>query len=214
MPSLVPAVKGSVKIEIIKEGKVVKSHQTPNTLVLEAPKIMLGNIIGPGLTGSYETEDFTNSDSSRPTISAGGQDGPSSKLSVNYLKLGYVEDTDVVESVTVSAEDYLPAGFGATLSVTKLLTDAVLGEYSVQFVCAFEVDTTTANRNYFEAALLCPALKPYVSMGMSMPDPEDSEYQESHQVMFAHQTHTPIQASAGSTIRYTWTITMQEPSDP
>jgi hypothetical protein len=215
MSSLVPAVRGAVKIEVIKEGKVVKSHQTPNTLVLEAPKILLGNIIGPMITGAYEAENFTNSDSTRPVISAGGQDGPSAKLSVNYLKLGYVEGTDPVESVTVSATDYLPSGFGSTLAVTKLLTDAVLGEYSVQFVCAFEVDSSVANRKYYEAALLCPALKSYVSIGMAMPDPEeaDSGYDENDQVMFAHQTHTAIQASAGSTIKYTWTITMQEPSD-
>ena len=210
MASFIPAVKGSVKIEVIKAGKVVKSQQTPNTLVLEAPKIMLGNIIGPNLTGS-DAANFSNSDASRPTISAGGYDGPSAKLSVNYLRLGYVEGTDQVDPVSVSATDTLP--IGATLEVTKLLTGVELGEYSVQFICSFEVTSDTASRNYFEAALLCPALKPYVSIGMPLPDPEDSEFMDDHQVMFAHQTHTPIQASAGSTIRYTWTITMQEPSD-
>lgn len=210
MASFIPAVKGSVKIEVIKAGKVVKSQQTPNTLVLEAPKIMLGNIIGPNLTGG-DTANFSNSDPSRPVISAGGYDGPSSKLSVNYLKLGYVEGTDQVDPVTVSANDTLP--LGASLFVTKLLTGVELGEYSVQFICSFEVTSDTANRNYFEAALLCPALLQYG--GSFMPDPEqaDSGYDDLAQVMFAHQTHTPIQASAGSTIRYTWTITMQEPSD-
>lgn len=210
MASFIPAVKGSVKIEVIKAGKVVKSQQTPNTLVLEAPKIMLGNIIGPNLTGG-STVDFTNSDPSRPVISAGGYDGPSSKLSVNYLRLGYVEGTDQVESVTVSATDQLP--IGATLGVTKLLTGVSLGEYSVQFICSFEVTSDTASRNYFEAALLCPALLQYGSTFMPDPEQDGSGYDEADQVMFAHQTHTPIQASEGSTIRYTWTITMQEPSD-
>lgn len=210
MASLIPAVKGSVKIEVITNGKVVKTQQTPNTLVLEAPKIMLGNIIGPSLTGG-EPDAFTNSDASRPVISAGGYDGPSSKLSVNYLKLGYVEGTNQVESVTVSANDTLP--LGATLTVTKLLTGVDLGEYSVQFICSFEVTSDTASRNYFEAALLCPALAPFSTSLMPDPEQEGSEYDEADQVMFAHQTHTPIQASAGSTIRYTWTITMQEPSD-
>lgn len=210
MASFIPAVKGSVKIEVIKAGKVVKSQQTPNTLVLEAPKIMLGNIIGPSLTGS-DAVNFSNSDASRPTISAGGYEGPSSKLSVNYLRLGYVEGTDAVESVTVSATDQLP--IGATLGVTKLLTGVELGEYSVQFICSFEVTSATASRNYFEAALLCPALLPYSTSLMPDPEQEGSEYDETKQVMFAHQTHTPIQASVGSTIRYTWTITMQEPSD-
>jgi len=210
MASFIPAVKGSVKIEVIKDGKVVKSQQTPNTLVLEAPKIMLGNIIGPNLTGG-DPADFTNSDPSRPVISAGGYDGPSSKLSVNYIRLGYVEGTDQVESVTVSANDKLP--IGATLGVTKLLTGVSLGEYSVQFICSFEVTSDTASRNYFEAALLCPALLQYGSTFMPDPEQDGSGFEEDKQVMFAHQTHTPIQASAGSTIRYTWTITMQEPSD-
>lgn len=210
MASSIPKVRGSVKIEVISKGKVVKTQETPNTLVLEAPKIMLGNIIGPNLTGADEVS-FSNSDASRPTIVAGGLQGPSSKLSVNYLKLGYVEGTDQVEQVSVSASDYLP--IGATLSVTKLLTGAELGEYSVQFVCAFEVTEQTSSRNYFEAALLCPALMQYSSMLMPNPEEEGSGYLESEQVMFAHQTHSPIQASAGSTIRYTWTITMQEPSD-
>ncbi len=210
MASFIPVVKGSVKIEVIKDGKVVKSQQTPNTLVLEAPKIMLGNIIGPNLTGG-NTENFTNSDANRPVISAGGYDGPSPKLSVNYIRLGYVEGTDQVESVTVSANDKLP--IGATLGITKLLTGVSLGEYSVQFICSFEVTSDTANRNYFEAALLCPALLQYGSTFMPDPEQEGSSYDEANQVMFAHQTHTPIQASAGSTIRYTWTITMQEPSD-
>jgi len=210
MTSFIPAVKGSVKIEIINNGKVVKTQQTPNTLVLEAPKIMLGNIIGPGLTGSG-TADFSNSDSSRPTISAGGYDGPSAKLSVNYLRLGYVEGTDLVESISVPATDTLP--IGSSLGVTKLLTGVELGEYSIQFICSFEVTSDTASRNYFEAALLCPALLEFGSSFMPDPEQEGSGYDELKQVMFAHQTHTPIQASAGSTIRYTWTITMQEPSD-
>jgi len=171
---------------------------------------MLGNIIGPNLTGG-DPADFTNSDPSRPVISAGGYDGPSSKLSVNYIRLGYVEGTDQVESVTVSANDKLP--IGATLGVTKLLTGVSLGEYSVQFICSFEVTSDTASRNYFEAALLCPALLQYGSTFMPDPEQDGSGFEEDKQVMFAHQTHTPIQASAGSTIRYTWTITMQEPSD-
>lgn len=210
MASFIPSVRGSVKIEVIRNGMVVKAQQTPNTLVLEAPKIMLGNIIGPNLTGG-DTANFTNTDSNRPTIRAGGYQGPSSKLSVNYLRLGYVEGTDEVEPISVSANDLLP--IGATLGVTKLLTGVQLGEYSVQFICSFEVTDATANRNYFEAALLCPALSEFGTTYMPDPEQEGTDYNEANQVMFAHQTHTPIQASSGSTIRYTWTITMQEPSD-
>jgi len=47
---------------------------------------MLGNIIGPNLTGG-DPADFTNSDPSRPVISAGGYDGPSSKLTRLYAVL-------------------------------------------------------------------------------------------------------------------------------
>ena len=122
-----------------------------------------------------------------------------------------MDGTDQVEPISVSANDTLP--IGATLGVTKLLTGAELGEYSVQFICSFEVTDATASRNYFEAALLCPALAQSSLSFMPDPEQEGSGYDEANQVMFAHQTHTPIQASSGSTIRYTWTITMQEPSD-
>ena len=209
MASYIPAVRGSVKIEVLKEGKVVKTTETPNTLVLEAPKLMLGNIIGPDLITSNSVS-FPQSDPTRPTITPDQFTGPTAKFSVNYLSLGY-SLTNTVDSVTVSASDTLP--LGASNTVTKLLTGVSLGEYSVQFICEFQVDESTASRNYFEAALLCPAL---LEFGTTfMPDPEDpgSGYDPSVQVMFAHQTHTPLQASAGSTIRYTWTITMQEPSD-
>ncbi len=210
MSSYVPAVKGSIKIEVLTGGKVVKTHETPNTLVLEAPKLLLGNIIGPNLTDG-DVADFPNSDNTRPTISAGGFDGPSSKLSVNYLSLGY-NTTGQAEAVTVSANNTLP--LQASTTVTKLLTGVTLGEYSVQFICSFDVTSETANRSYFEAALLCPALAQ--GHGIVIPDPENDEfgdYDEADQVMFAHQTHTPLVASAGSVIRYTWTISMQEPSD-
>ena len=214
MPSFIPAVRGSIKIEVLKNGKVIKTHETPNTLVLEAPKILLGNLIGPGLTSESDPSRFYRSDEARPIISAGGDNGPSSALSVNYIKLGYAEDPNSINPVTVSAADYLPSGFGAASSVTKLLTSATLGEYSIQFVCAFLVTAAEASRNYFEAALLCPALTPLASQGIDMPVPGTDAYNEDHQVMFAHQTHTAIQASEGSTLRYTWTIAMQEPSDP
>lgn len=209
MKSFISNIRGHIRVEVLSpEGLVISSEETPNTLILEAPKIMLGNLIGPGLTGS-STEPFTNSVSGRPLIEAGGSVGPSSRLSVNYLKLGYVVDPDPVETIAVSASDL---DTGATLTVTKLLTDAELGEYSIQLICSFAVTSSNEDRSYFEAALLCPALLP--SEPSDMPDPEDpnSGYDESKQVLFAHQVHSPIQGSAGSTIRYTWTITMQEPS--
>jgi len=211
MPSFIPAVKGSIKIEVITDGEVVKKHETPNTLVLEAPKIMLGNLIAPHITGN-NLASFTNTDVNRPTISSGGTHGVNPNLAVTYLQLGYVEDPDPVQNVVVSAND---SSLGATLTVTKSLTDIELGEYSLQFICSFEVTNATADRNYFEAALLCPALNPIVVVGPAPPDPSDAQsgFDSSHQVMFAHQTHTAIQASSGSTIRYTWTITMQEPTD-
>ena len=210
MSSLIPTVRGSVKIEVLKDGKVIKTQETPNTLVLEAPKILLGNIIGPNLTEGV-VADFPKSDNTRPTISAGGPDGPRTQLSVNYLSLGY-NTTGQTESITVSANDTMP--LQGSSKVTKLLTGVTLGEYNVQFVCSFDVTNETANRSYFEAALLCPSLTQGTLF--VVPDPENDpfgDYVESEQVMFAHQTHTPLVASAGSTIRYTWTISMQEPSD-
>lgn len=212
MSSLVPVIKGSVKIEILRDGAVVHSHETPNTLVLEAPKIMLGNLIAPNLTGDTTASFSDTTGQNRPVISAGGFDGPSSKLAITYLRLGYYEDGSSPANVVVSPTDKLP--MGSPDFVTMVLTGVSLGEYSVQFICSFDVDESSASRNYFEAALLCPALSDQYMSGPA-PDPNDpnSFFDEAHQVMFAHQTHNSIQADAGSTIRYTWTITMQDPSN-
>jgi hypothetical protein len=208
MRSYIPHVRGSVRIEVLNsEGMLIHSQETPNTLVLEAPKIMLGNLIGPGLTGGAPAA-FDSTDPQRPSIQAGGTEGASPRLSISYIQLGFVESPALPENVVVSPQDTLP--LGASSTVTKLLTSANLGEYSAQFICSFDVTADTSSRSYFEAALLCPALD--MQLELPLPDPEDAGFDESNQVMFAHQTHTPIQASSGSTIRYTWTITMQEPS--
>ena len=209
MISLAPVIKGSVKIEVLRDGLVVKSQETPNTLVIEAPKIMLGNIIGPGLTGAQEASFGDTTGEDRPVVSAGGLEGPSTKLAVTYLGLGYVEGTDQTDNIVVGPTDKLP--LQANLSTTKKITSVELGEYSVRFICSFVVTEETATRNYFEAALLCPVLAD--NRTSNPPDPSDDSFSILDQVMFAHQVHNPIQANVDSTIQYTWTITMQDPSN-
>jgi hypothetical protein len=208
MNNLIPAIRGSVTVDVLVGDRLTYTHTTPNTLVLEAPKLILGNLIAPGLVSDGDT--FINTDSGRPTITPGGLEGPTRRLSVSYLKLGYVEAPAEAEEVVVSPEDQVT---GATLTVTKKLTSAELGEYSVQFICSFDVTDDTESYGYFEAALLCPALGTLTN-GDDLPDPEvpDSGFNAEDQVMFAHQTHRLVRASVGSTIRYTWTITMQEPA--
>lgn len=206
MSSLVPKVRGFVKVEVIKQGKVTYVHETPNTLVLEAPKILLGNIVGAGLTTEGDT--FSSTDPARPSIPVGGSHGASNRLTVSYLKLGYALTSNDAGGIAVSADD---TAMGSGTTVTRKLTNANIGEYSVQFICSFDVTADTESYNYFEAALLCPALSDQADMGIP-PEPTDPSFSEDNLVMFAHQVHNPVQASEGSTIRYTWTITMQEPS--
>tara|TARA_Y100000310_G_scaffold337267_1_gene423918 strand:- start:973 stop:1584 length:612 start_codon:yes stop_codon:yes gene_type:complete len=202
---MIPGMRGLVKIEVITDGKVVYESITPNTLVLESPKILLANLVAHSLAGAADS--FANSDPARPTITPANL-GPTSKHAVTYLTLGYYIDGQNPANITIAATD---TAMGATNVVTKLLTDVNLGEYSVDFVCSFEVGNGEQVRNYREAGLLCPALEDHSSDAPPDPEAVGTTYDATKQVLFAHQIHNAVQANVGSTIRYTWTITMQAP---
>jgi hypothetical protein len=202
-------LRGEVTIEVIStEGEVVYKSTKPNTLVKESPKILLGNIV-PHISGVSGTKNFGNV-VGRPEI--GPKDsGPSSKLAVSYMSLGYYADPDPAPNLApVSADDLV-------LSSSDLyhspITDYALGDYSVSFMSSFPVDANNQDRNYVEAALMCPALSDGDELGANdIPIDGDQDFNPTHLVMFAHQIHNVVQASAGSTIKYTWTISMQEPT--
>ena len=91
------------------------------------------------------------------------------------------------------------------------LTRVELADYSVKFICSFTVDSSIADRKYYEAALLCPALDNSISSTVRT-EATSSSYNEAEQVMFARQVHSEIQGAVDTTIRYTWTIAMNPPA--
>ena len=203
-------LRGEVTVEVISpEGEVVYKSTKPNTLVKESPKILLGNIV-PYISGTSGTKNFLN-EPGRPVI--GPKDsGPSSKLAVSYMSLGYyVQGVDAPPVLNpVSADD---TELGSDNIFHSHITDYDLGDYSVSYISSFPVDANNESRRYVEAALMCPALSDGAELGANnIPTEGDQDFSANHLVMFAHQIHNVVQASAGSTIKYTWTISMQEPT--
>jgi hypothetical protein len=202
-------LRGEVTIEVISpEGEVVYKSTKPNTLVKESPKILLGNIV-PHISGVSGENDFGN-DAGRPAIGPKGS-GPSSKLAVSYMSLGYYVDGTLAPNLAaVSANDLVLSSDNLYHSP---MTDYALGDYSVSFMSSFGVDANNESRRYVEAALMCPALSDGAELGNGdIPIEGEPGFGAADLVMFAHQTHNVVQASVGSTIKYTWTISMQEPT--
>ena len=88
MTTYVPEVRGSVKIDVIKDGEILETQESANTLLLEAPKMMLANIVGTGLldylgsTSSSATIDMLPIQAGRPAIRL-KNDGPRIYNTVN-----------------------------------------------------------------------------------------------------------------------------------
>lgn len=203
-------LRGEVTIEVISPGgEVVYKSTKPNTLVKESPKILLGNIV-PYISGTSGNKNFGN-DAGRPVI--GPKDsGPSSKLAVSYMSLGYYEQGNLAPNLSaVSAED---TALSPDLDkYHSPITDYDLGDYSVSYISSFQVDDSNESRRYVEAALMCPALSNGAELGTNrLPVEGEAGFDANDLVMFAHQIHNVVQAGSGSTIKYTWTISMQEPT--
>ena len=208
MKSTISPIKGHVKVEVIEPSGSSKTVvDKKNTLVKEAPKAILGQLVAPTLLSSNTT--FPKTDSSRPDIIAYAA-GPQSNNSIGYMKFGYYTDSESVTSITVAATDQ---GMGSANDhiITEVIDSSTIQEYSVQFVCEFEVTSSTAANNYIEAGLFTVGAN-YDSETSALVAPSAGTFNDSSLRMLAHQSHTAVQASSGSTIRYTWTLTMQEPS--
>ena len=207
------SLQGVVTVEVLNpEGDTIYKTSKGNTLVKEAPKILLGNIL-PYINSVSGNRSFSNTaNDGRPTISP-GSGGPNSYLAVSYVSLGYYEDGEPDPGLAPVTTSDLSMQVAANRVTHKVLTDYTLGQYEINYVATFTVDQNTENRNYVEAALMCPALNPDGPQHFSeIPVPGGGVFDDTHLVMFAHQIHSPVQASEGNTIKYTWTISMQEPS--
>jgi hypothetical protein len=205
MRTTLPPLRGSVKIEVLDNAKIIYTTTNPNTLVLEAPKLLLAGLVPPTLHDSNSSFTYT---SPRPELSTGAG-GVFGRHTINYLELGYYTGA-TAPSVSAGATDL---SLGSPDTVTKSLTSVALGEYSIDFICSFVVASGEETRKYLEAGLLSPALRASYDIYSGAPAPTDVvSYDAADQVLFAHQVHSEVQANVGNTIRYTWTITMQEPS--
>ena len=208
MKSTISPIKGHVKVEVIEpSGNSKTVVDKKNTLVKEAPKAILGQLVAPTLLSSNTT--FPKTDASRPDIIAYAA-GPQSNNSIGYMKFGYYTDSESVTSITVAATDST-MGSASDHVVTEVIDSSTIQEYSVQFVCEFEVTNTTATNNYIEAGLFTVGAN-YDTGTSALVAPSVAAFDNASLRMLAHQSHTAVQASSGSTIRYTLTLTMQEPS--
>ena len=208
MKSIISPIKGHVKVEVIEPSGHSKTVvDKKNTLVKEAPKAILGQLVAPTLLSSDTT--FPKTDPARPDIIAYTA-GPQSDNSIGYMKFGYYADNEPVTSIAVAATDY-NLGSASDHAVTEVIDSSTIQEYSVQFICEFEVTNDTATNNYIEAGLFTVGSN-YDSATSALVAPDAAAFNNASLRMLAHQSHTAVQASSGSTIRYTWTLTMQEPN--
>lgn len=208
MKSIISPVKGHVKVEVIEpSGKRKTLVDKKNTLVKEAPKAILGQLVAPTLLSS--NTNFPKTDAARPDIVAYAA-GPQNNNSIGYIKFGYYTDSEDVATITVAPTDYA-MGSASDHTITEVIDSVTIQEYSLQFVCEFVVTSSNNTNNYVEAGLFTVGAN-YDSANTSLVAPTAVGFDSASLRMLAHQSHTAVQASAGSTIRYTWTLTMQEPS--
>lgn len=203
----IPGLIGHVKVEKIENGNRVTLVDKRNTLVKESPKIILSQLLTPSLVADNTA--FDKQDNARPDVYAWAS-GPSHYNSVGYMHFGYYEDGEADPEIVVSSTDYELSSV-AIQTVKLPITSITVQEYSVKFVCQFQVTQATATHNYVEAALYTTGDN--LDDTGTVLDPTDGDYSSNTPLMFAHQSHTAVQASTGSTIVYTWTVAMQEPTN-
>jgi len=208
MKSTISPIKGHVKVEVIEpSGNSRTMVDKKNTLVKEAPKAILGQLVAPTLLSSNTT--FPKTNPARPDIIAYSS-GPQSNNSIGYMQFGYYEDGEPIGNITVAATDQGMESASDHI-ITEVIDSSNIQEYSVQFICEFEVTNSTSTHNYIEAGLFTVGAN-YDSGTSSLVAPSALDFDSASLRMLAHQSHTAVQASSGSTIRYTWTLTMQEPN--
>lgn len=201
----IQGLQGHIKVEEVKGDSRVTLVDKKNTLVKESVKVLLSQLITPGMVTN--NTQFPREDNTRPIV-YGWNAGGVPYNSIGYMHFGYYEEGETVPAITVSSSDselFQPANRQRKLKITSV----TVNEYNVKLVCSFEVIASTSNYNYVEAALYTVGSN--TDSGGAVVDPTDVSYDSATPIMFAHQSHTAVQASVGSTIVYTWTISIQEP---
>ena len=201
----IQGLQGHIKVEEVTGDSRVTLVDKKNTLVKESVKVLLSQLITPGMVNNSTA--FPKTDSNRPNV-YGWNAGGVPYNSIGYMHFGYYEDGEAAPSITVSPSD---SGLSQPTNRQRKLkvTSTTINEYNIKLVCSFEVTANTASHNYVEAALYTVGSN--TDSGGAVVDPSDAGYASTTPIMFAHQSHTAVQASVGSTIVYTWTISIQEP---
>ena len=206
MKTKIPLLRGHIKVEIIDpEGLSTTVVDKYNTLVKEAPKLLLAQLVTPGTHANGATVPTSGGRPNVNVFAAGG----TSNNALGYLRLGYYIEGTNVPSITVDAADHTMTQAAPGLVATKKIDSVTVEGFAIKAICDFQVTTGTANYNYLEAGLYTVGTNYSTGTLLAF---SDAAYDAASSLMFAHQTHTAVQASAGSTIRYTWTITMEEPT--
>ena len=203
-----PSISGRVTIEVFTPNGRTLYQSNPNTLVLEAPRLMFANLIPyPFASGTT----FPQTDNARPSVSIPVAAQPSVVNTLGYMRFGYYLDGENPTTPTASALDTALVS-ASDRQVTKTITGVSLNEYGVDLMCEFEVVTGEEVRNYVEVGLYSVGTANTVAIQTELIDPSTNSYVSNSSVMYAHQTHAAVQANEGSTIKYSWTITMQSPA--
>jgi len=207
MKTKIPLLRGHIKVEIIDpEGLSTTVVDKYNTLVKEAPKLLLAQLVTPSTHTDGNTTVPTTG--GRPNVNVFAAGGTSNNA-LGYLRLGYYIEGTNVPSITVDAADHTMTQAAANQVVTEKIDEVTVEGFAIKAICDFQVTPGTANYNYLEAGLYTVGTNYSTGTLLAF---SDAGYDAASSLMFAHQTHTAVQASAGSTIRYTWTITMEEPT--
>lgn len=208
MFSLIPTLVGLVTVHVKTPEGLNFQFSNPNTLVLEAPKLLLSNMIPYPFSANTK---FPSSDPNRPQVGIPTTSQPSVINTLGYMRFGYFLDSESATTPTVSALDSSMYS-ASNRQVTKAITGTSLNEYGIDISCEFEVLSGEQDRNYVEVGLYSVGQNNEVSSQTALIDPSSNSYDSTSSIMFAHQAHAAVQASVGSTIKYTWTLTMQAPA--
>jgi len=191
------SVSGRVTISVTDSvGTRVVSDKS-NVIIQDAARILLSGIV-PSTALSSDTP-FPASDAGRPAVLAYSS-GPSNRNSIAYMELGYVGTEDPLPAVVVSRDDTALSEDASKEYIP--VSHATLGDHSVVLTATKSVDAESANNQYFEVGLKTSGAE----------DPQLPPEDDSATRLFAHQVHGAVTASAGATIQYQWTISINPPA--
>jgi len=196
-----PTPAGYLTVEVIsnRSGSVIQSIGGNNSLTLEAIRLLLGQLVGPGL---IESTDSFPPIASRPNPVFNSQ-GPGIANSIRLISLGYVGQADTVPSTQESPTD---TELFSTTHLTLPLTEIRFGNGYVRFILEYPVTSSEIGNKFFEAGLF--------TLGENTVDQSgdvELPITSAGSIMFSRKVHSTVTGIENTTLRYTWTISMSDP---